>query len=146
VLLITYLSLIVGELVPKRLALDSPEQIAAAVAGPMSLLSRIGAPMVAILSFSTDALLKVFRLRDSDEPAVTVDDVRGLIRMGTRTGVFEPGEQQIVERVFRFADRRVSAIMTPRGNVAWLNVNDQHSKPSGEEGLQSRIQQIRTQR
>lgn len=61
VLLITYLSLIVGELVPKRLALHSPERIAAAVAGPTSLLSRIGAPLVAILSFSTDALLKVFR-------------------------------------------------------------------------------------
>jgi putative hemolysin len=128
VLLITYLSLVLGELVPKRLALHSPEQIAAAVAGPMSLLSRVGAPLVAILSFSTDALLKVFRLRDPTESAVTVDDVRGLIRMGTQTGVFEPGEQRIVERVFQFADRRVSAIMTPRGNIAWLDLNDQHSE------------------
>jgi putative hemolysin len=127
VLLITYLSLVLGELVPKRLALHSPERIAAAVAGPMSLLSRIGAPLVAILSFSTETLLKIFRLRASTEPPVTMDDVRGLIRMGTQTGVFEPGEQQIVERVFQFADRQVSAIMTPRGNIAWLDLNDQDS-------------------
>ena len=66
-------------------------------------------------------------MRDSDEPAVTADAVRGLIRMGAQTGVFEPGEQQIVERVFQFADRRVSAIMTPRGDIAWLDMNHQHA-------------------
>ena len=112
VLVVTYLSLVLGELVPERLALHRPERIAAAVAGPMSLLSRIGAPLVAILSFFINALLKIFPLRDSAEPAVTVDDVRGLIRMGTQTGVFEPPEQQIVERVFQFADRQVRSIMT----------------------------------
>jgi magnesium and cobalt exporter, CNNM family len=124
VLAITYLSLVIGELVPKRLALHSPERVAGMVAGPMSALSRIGAPIVTILSWSTDALLKLFRLQASKEPAVTEDDVRGLLRQGAQTGVFEPAEQQIVERVFQFADRRVSAIMTPRSDIVWLDIND----------------------
>jgi putative hemolysin len=125
---ITYLSLVIGELVPKRLALPSPERVASIVAGPMSALSRIGAPIVAILSWSTDALLKLFRLQASKEPAVTEDDVRGLLRQGAQTGVFEPAEeQQIVERVFQFADRRVSGIMTPRSDIVWLDLNDNHA-------------------
>ncbi len=128
VIAITYLSLVIGELVPKRLALHNPEGIARMVAGLMSALSRMGAPVVAILSVSTDAVLKVFGLRKSGEPAVTEDDVRGLLRQGAQAGIFEPGEHQIVERVFQFADRRVSAIMTPRTDIVWLDVEDGFSE------------------
>lgn len=124
VVLITYLSLVIGELVPKRLALHSPERIAAAVAKPMSLISRIGAPLVTLLSASTNFVLWLFRIKESKDPTVTQDDVRALIRMGTQSGVFEQDEQQIVERVFRFGDRKISAIMTHRADVAWLDVND----------------------
>src|SRR5215208_5377102 len=99
VILITYLSLVIGELVPKRLALHSPERVAAAVARPMSLISRIGAPLVGLLSASTNAVLWLFRIKESKEPAVTQDDVRALLRMGTTNGIFEQDEQQIVERV-----------------------------------------------
>lgn len=124
VVLITYLSLVIGELVPKRLALHSPERVAATVAGPMSLMSRIGAPLVGLLSASTNAVLWLFRVKESKEPTVTQDDVRALIRMGTTSGVFAKDEEQIVERVFRFGQRRISAIMTPRVEVEWLDIND----------------------
>lgn len=124
VLVITYLSLVIGELVPKRLALHSPERIAGSVAKPMILVSRICAPMVALLSVSTNALLWLLRVRESNSPAVTEDDVRGLVRMGAQTGVFEQDEQHLVERVFRFADRKVTAIMTHRANIDWLNLSD----------------------
>lgn len=124
VLAITYLSLIIGELVPKRVALHSPERIASAVAEPMSIISRLGSPLVGLLSASTNAVLWVFRIKDSREPMVTQDDVRSLIRMGARTGVFKKDEQQIVERVFRLSNRRVSAIMTHRADIVWLDIND----------------------
>lgn len=124
---ITYLSLIIGELVPKRLALHSPERVAVAVARPMSVISRIGSPLVRLLSASTNAVLAIFRLKGIKEPAVTEDDVRGLLRQGARAGVFEPMEQQIVERVFQFTDRRVTTIMTPRADVVWLDINDDNA-------------------
>jgi putative hemolysin len=124
VLAITYLSLVIGELVPKRIALHNPEKIARMVAGLMSGMSRIGAPVVTILSISTNALLAFFGLRQSSDQAGTEKDVRGLLRQGAQAGIFEPGEDQIVERVFQFADRRVSAILTPRGDIVWLDVKD----------------------
>lgn len=124
VVLITYISLIVGELVPKRIALNNPERIAAAVARPMSILSSIGAPVVALLSISTNAVLWLTRVKESKEPSVTQDDVRAMIRMGTQSGALEEGEQQIVERVFRFADRKATAIMTHRADIEWLDIND----------------------
>src|SRR5215471_3147861 len=125
---VTYLLLILGELVPKRLALHSPEGVAAAVATPMSLVARIGSPLVSVLSASTDAVLALFGLKEAGEPAVTEEDVRGLLRQGIQSGVFEPMEQQIVERVFQFSDRRVSTLMTPRTDVVWLDVNEDYSK------------------
>ena len=128
VIVITYLSLIAGELVPKRIALHNPEKIARMVAGMMSAISRIGAPVVTILSVSTNAVLKMFGLDKSSEPSVTEEDVRGLLRQGARAGIFEPGEYQIVERVFQFADQRVSAIMTPRAEIVWLDVKNTHSE------------------
>lgn len=128
VLAITYLSLIVGELVPKRIALHNPEKITRMVAGMMSAMSRIGAPVVTILSFSTNAVLKIFGLGKPSEQSVTEEDVRGLLRQGATAGIFEPGEYQIVERVFQFADQRVSAIMTPRADIVWLDVKNTHSE------------------
>src|SRR5215471_7261261 len=124
---VTYLLLILGELVPKRLALHSPEGVAAAVATPTSVVARIGSPLVSVLSASTDAVLALFGLKETREPAVTEEDVRGLLRQGTQSGVFEPMEQQIVERVFQFSDRRVSTLITPRSDVVWLDVNEDYS-------------------
>jgi putative hemolysin len=121
VLVITYLSLIIGEIVPKRLALNSPERIAAAIAIPMRALSRIAHPAVHFLGFSTELVLRLLGMRPSTEPPVTEEDIRALIEQGTQAGMFEETEQKIVDRVFRLGDRRVSAVMTPRTEIVWLD-------------------------
>ena len=120
---ITYLSLILGELVPKRLALHSPERIAAAVAGPMNALSRVAAPVVSFLSASTRAVFALLPIEKSTEPAVTEEEIRLILRQATQAGAIDPHEQQIVERVFRLGDRRVTAVMTPRVDFVWLDIN-----------------------
>jgi putative hemolysin len=124
VVVITYLSVVIGELVPKRLALNGPERIASRVAGPMNLLARIAFPAVRVLSASTNLVLRVLGSSASDEPLVTEEEIRVLIRQATTVGVFEEAEQSMVERVFRFGDRRVSALMTPRTEVVWADLDD----------------------
>ncbi|HSF29266.1 MAG TPA: hemolysin family protein [Candidatus Tectomicrobia bacterium] len=121
VLAITYLSLIVGELVPKRLALNNPERIAAAIAGPMRSLSRITYPAVHLLAISTEVVLRMLGVRPSTEPPVTEEEIRTLIEQGTQAGMFEEAEQEMVERIFRLGDRRISAVMTPRTEIVWLD-------------------------
>ena len=124
VLTITYLTLIIGELVPKRLALNNPEPIAAKVAIPMRMLSKIGAPAVYLLSYSTDLILRILGIVPSTEPQVTEEEIKVLIEQGTEAGTFEEAEQEMVERVFRLGDRRVSALMTPRPDLIWLDLED----------------------
>lgn len=124
VLCITYLSLVMGELVPKRVALNHPERIATLAVGPMRLLAWIAAPAVHLLSFSTDLVLKVMRFRPSEEPPVTEEEIKILIEQGTVAGVFEEAEQEMVSRVLRLGERRVGALMTPRKRIVWLDVND----------------------
>ncbi len=121
VLIITYVSLVVGELVPKRLALNNPEGVATAMATPMQLLSRIAYPAVHLLGLSTELLLRTLRVKPSTEPPVTEEEIRALIEQGTQAGMFEAAEQEMVERVFRLGDRRVSAVMTPRTEIVWLD-------------------------
>lgn len=124
VLIITYLSLVVGELVPKRLALANPERVAAAVAGPMKSISGVVGPVVRLLSISTDLLLRLLRVKSSDEPSISEDEIRGLLQEGQQTGVFEQAETSIVASVFRLGDRRVDSLMTPRVEIDWLDTED----------------------
>lgn len=124
VLAISYLSLVIGELVPKRLGLNSPEKIASRIAGPMIVLSVIASPAVRLLSISTDLVLKVMRIKPSLEPPVTEEDIKILIDEGTRAGVFEEAEQDIVERVFRLSDRRAASLMIPRSDAICLDVEE----------------------
>ncbi|MCC5623246.1 hemolysin family protein [Nostoc sp. CHAB 5715] len=124
VLIITYLSLIVGELVPKRLALNNPERIASTVAIPMRALSAIASPMVYLLSASTDLILRLLGITASTEPQVTEEEIKILIEQGTEAGTFEEAEQDMVERVFRLGDRPVSYLMTPRPDIVWLDLDD----------------------
>ncbi|MGL5924336.1 hemolysin family protein [Chroococcidiopsis sp.] len=121
---ITYLSLILGELVPKRLALNNPERIAATMAVPMRTLAAIASPVVHLLSASTDLVLRVLGIQPSSEPQVTEEEIRVLIEQGTEAGTFEAAEQDMVERVFRLGDRPVSALMTPRPDIVWLDLED----------------------
>lgn len=124
VIAITYLSLVLGELAPKRLSLNNPERIAVAVARPMNLLARIMAPVVRLLSFSTDLVLRIFGVRLNLEPSVTEEEIRVLIEQGTEAGLFEEAEQDMVEGVFRLGDRRIGTIMTPRHEILWLDLED----------------------
>jgi putative hemolysin len=121
VLIITYLSLIIGELVPKRLALNSPERIASTMATPMRALARLASPVVYVLGLSTDAILRLLGMRPVIEPPVTEEEIRSLIAQGTQAGMFEEAEQEMVERVFRLGDRRVGAVMTPRTEIVWVD-------------------------
>jgi magnesium and cobalt exporter, CNNM family len=124
VLLTTYLSLVLGELVPKRLALNAPERVAVALSRPMHLLSLLVGPLVKVLSFSTDLVLRLLGVRPSEEPTVTEAEITTMIAEGTESGVFEESEQDMVKRVFRLNDMRVSMLMTPRTEVVWLDIND----------------------
>ncbi|MGH7598702.1 MAG: hemolysin family protein, partial [bacterium] len=107
VVIITYLSLIIGELVPKRLALNNPERIASAVVKPMRLLAKVASPAVRLLSSSTNAILRLLGVKPSTEPPVTEEEIKIMIEQGKQAGVFEKAEQDIVERVFRLGDQRV---------------------------------------
>jgi putative hemolysin len=119
---ITYLSLVVGELVPKRFALANPERVAASVAGPMLLLSRIAAPAVWLLKVSTESALRVLGLSGVRETTVTEEEVKSLIAEGAQAGVFAPQERDMIEGVLRMADRPVRVIMTPRAAIVWIDL------------------------
>ncbi|MEA5570297.1 hemolysin family protein [Calothrix sp. UHCC 0171] len=124
ILIITFLTLILGELVPKRLALNHPEAIASVMAIPMQMLSKITTPVVYLLTISTEAVLRMLGIKPSTEPLVTEEEIRVLIEQGTEEGTFEEAEQDMVERVFRLGDRPVSALMTPRPDIVWLELED----------------------
>jgi putative hemolysin len=124
ILIITYLTLILGELVPKRLALNNPEAIASVMSIPMRMLATFGAPIVSLLSFSTETVLRILGIRPSTEPQVTEEEIRVLIEQGTEEGTFEEAEQDMVERVFRLGDRPASSFMTPRPDIVWLDLED----------------------
>jgi len=124
VLPITYLSLVLGELVPKRLALRDPEAVSAFVSGPMVFFSRLFSPLVRFLSFSTEAVLRILGVKASEAPPVTEEEIQLLMDQGTQAGVFEEAEQDMVEGVFSLGDQRVYSIMTPRTEIVWLDIND----------------------
>ncbi|NLE75920.1 MAG: HlyC/CorC family transporter [Chloroflexi bacterium] len=128
VLGITYLSLVIGELVPKRLALNNAEQVAATMAPTMRILARVTAPAVRLLSLSTDGVLRLLRAPAADQSPVSEEEIKILLQQGRQVGIFEAAEEQMVQRVFRLADRRVSMLMTPRPEVVWLDVDDPPEK------------------
>ncbi len=122
VLVTTYLSLIVAELTPKRIALSQPEEIASMVAPSMDILARIARPLVFILDRSSEGLAQLLGVRPSDAPTVTDEEVRIMLQQGAQVGIFEPIEEEIITQVFRLSDRRASAIMTPRPDIDWIDV------------------------
>jgi putative hemolysin len=127
VLTITLLTLVIGELVPKRLGLNNPEKVSVALARPMHFLALLTAPAVHLLSLATETVLKILGIESSTaEPLVTEEEIKVLVRQGAEAGMFEEAEQDMVERVFRLGDERVSALMTPRLDIVWLDLNDSH--------------------
>lgn len=133
VAIITFLSVVIGELVPKRLALANPEQLACAVAPSMRWLARVGAPVVHLLSSSTETLVRLLGVPTTNQPEITEDEIKALFRQGTDSGVFEEVEHDMVQRVLRLGDRSIKSLMTPRTDIAWLDI---------EEPLDESIQEI----
>lgn len=124
VLIITYFSLVVGELVPKRIAIAHPEAVAIAIARPLNALSIIAAWPVRILAVSTDAILKVFRIRARSGDDVSEDDVRALIVRAASTGVFTPQEHRLFQRIMRAGDLQVRDLMVARRNIIWIDESE----------------------
>lgn len=124
VVVVTLLSLILGELVPKRLAMHNPELIAAVMARPMRWLSRVTSPLVRLLSGATDTALRLLGSSSSKEPSITEEEIRVLMEQGADEGIFERAEQELVENIFRLDDRKVASIMTPRKEIEALDLED----------------------
>lgn len=121
---VTYLTLVLGELAPKRVALQRPDSIAKAMARPMRFLALLARPVVWILSQSTDVVLRPLGIAGAPQPSVTEEEVRYLVTEGARTGVFVPAEKEFVDRVFRFADERVADVMRPRPDIVALEIDE----------------------
>lgn len=121
---VTYLTLIVGELVPKRIALANPERIAIRVARPMKLLAQITSPAVWLLKVSTEAVLTVLGLGNVRRQPITEEELKSIVEEGTQAGVFVPEERQMIEGVLRLSDRQVRGVMTPRTELFWIDADD----------------------
>jgi putative hemolysin len=130
---LTYFSLVIGELVPKAIALGNPERVVALVARPFTLLARAASPAVRLLSASTRGFLWVLRIKPASDPHPTEEEIRALIKQAARTGEVQAVEQEIVDKVFRLGDRRVASLMTPRWDVDWIDVQQ------SDEALRSQL-------
>ncbi|MEZ4839130.1 MAG: hemolysin family protein [Flavobacterium sp.] len=124
VVILTFFSLVLGELVPKRIGLNYPEAIAKAVAVPMKIISRITAPFIWLLTISTEFILDVFRIKPTADGKVTEEEIKAIIKEGTEVGEVQEIEQDIVERVFHIGDRKVNSLMTHRKSVDYLSLED----------------------
>jgi putative hemolysin len=123
VVIITFFSLVFGELVPKRLGLSNPEKIAKTVAAPMRMISIIAYPFVWLLVNTTTIIMKIFRVK-TDDSQVTEEEIKAIINEGTEHGAIEATEQEIIQRVFHLGDRNITSLMTHRSDVVWFDEND----------------------
>src|SRR5688572_1687906 len=123
VIIITYFSMVLGELVPKRLGLARPEAIAKFMARPMHILSRITHPFIWLLSKSTFLIVRLFNIKMKDNQ-VTEEEIKAIISEGTEQGTIEEAEQEIIERVFHLGDRTITSLMTHRSDLIWFDLND----------------------
>lgn len=124
VVILTFFSLVLGELVPKRIGLNYPETIAKGMAVPMKMISQLTAPFIWLLTLSTDALLKLFNIKPTADGKVTEDEIKAIIKEGTEVGEVQEIEQDIVERVFHIGDRKVNSLMTHRSDIVYLSIDD----------------------
>lgn len=128
VIIVTYFTLVFGELVPKRIGMSYAESVAKVMAGPMNLFSRIVTPFVWALSGSTSIIVRMMGIRQSEESKVTEEEIKAIVKEGYDVGEVQEMEQDIVERVFNLGDRNVGSIMTHRTDLVWLDVNDSNEK------------------
>ena len=125
---LTYLSLVIGELVPKRLAMKYPEAIASAMSGPMAALSNVASPVVSLLSWSTGALLKFFRVRETDDSGISREELTVLVRQGMTTGSINRMESRMIEGVIGFEKLVAYDIMIPRPKIIWIEKDAKHEE------------------
>lgn len=118
----TYLSLIIGELVPKRLGMSNPEKVSLIVAKPMYYFAKVGKPIIWLLSKSTELVLKILGVKTTNQPDVTEEEITQLIEQGVYSGVVEEIEQDMVEQIFYLGDKRLGDILTPRTQIVWLDI------------------------
>ncbi|MFP5356711.1 MAG: hemolysin family protein, partial [Gemmatimonadota bacterium] len=121
---ITYASLVIGELAPKRIALGAPERIAAIVARPMRVLATVASPLVRLLTASTNVLLRLVGVSAAKDTGVTEEEIRALVEQAEESGAVRPEEREVVEGAFRLGDREAGMLMTPRPDVAWLDLTE----------------------
>lgn len=120
VIILTYLSLVLGELVPKRIGLSNPEKIAKIVAGPMRIVTWVTFPFTWLLSISANLIINILNIKKSDSQ-VTEDEIKAIISEGTEHGTIEEAEQDIIERVFHLSDRNITSLMTHRSDIIWID-------------------------
>jgi len=128
VIIVTLLSIIFGELIPKRIGLLQSERIARIVAKPMKVLSRFTHPLVWLLNKVTNVFFKIFNINTEKDVSVTEDEIKAIISEGTEQGTIEEAEQEIIQRVFHLGDRSITSLMTYRNDIVWFDVNDNEDK------------------
>ena len=133
VILVTFLSILFGELMPKRLAMLSPETIAKVVAKPVKILSTISYPLVWLLSSLNGGIFKLFNIKADSDSMVTEDEIKAMINEGSEMGAIEEDEKDIIERVFHLGDRNITSLMTHRTDIVWCEINE--NRPSVKEKI-----------
>jgi len=124
VIIVTFLSIIFGELLPKRIGLMKPEKISRQIATPMQWLSRIAFPIVWLLTTITDLIFKLFNLQPSTDSQVTEDEIKAIISEGSEQGAIEEEEKEIIERVIHLGDRNITSLMSHRTDIVWFDINE----------------------
>ncbi len=124
VLILTYFSIVFGELLPKRIGLNSPEKIASMVARPMNFISRLTRPFIWLLVNSNELLLKLLNIREKQDGIISEEEIQSIIAASTRSGEIQEIEKEIVQRVFALGDRKAAELMTHRSDLTWININD----------------------
>jgi putative hemolysin len=128
VIIVTFLSIIFGELIPKRIGLLRAEKIAKSVAGPMNTFAAITHPFVWLLNKTSNLFFQIFNIKRSKDDAVTEEEIKTLIGEGTEAGTIDEAEQEIIERVFHLGDRNITSLMTHRSDIIWFNLDDNEDK------------------
>jgi len=127
VIIVTFLSILFGELVPKRIALMNPEKIAKTVAAPIKTLSSISYPLVWLLSKMSSGFFKLFNIKKSSDSQVTEEEIKAMINEGSELGAIEEEEKDIIERVFHLGDRNITSLMTHRTDIIWFDIDEDRS-------------------
>lgn len=135
VVLVTFLSIIFGELIPKRIALTKAASISLLVASPMNFLSKLAYPVVGLLSFVSNTFFKVFKMNNVGDSAVTEEEIKAMVLEGSETGEIEEDERDIIERVFHLGDRSITSLMTHRTDIVWFDINKTVDDVRNEEEL-----------